>query len=69
MRRLLPGYASGVTPSRRWQELALRKQAELDQQIARLKAMRRLVDHVLQCRCPDLNDCAGIAGSVTTGCQ
>src|SRR5688572_22647711 len=69
MRRLLHGYGSGVTPSRRWQELALRKQTDLDQQIARLMAMRRLVDRVLQCRCLDLNDCARIAGSITTGCQ
>jgi MerR family redox-sensitive transcriptional activator SoxR len=64
MRHLLHGYGSGVAPPRRWQELARRKQDELDEQIARLKAMRRLVDRVLQCRCVDLVDCARIAASV-----
>jgi MerR family redox-sensitive transcriptional activator SoxR len=65
MRRLLHGYGSGITPPRRWQELAMQKREELDQQIARLKAMRKLVDRVLECRCLDLADCARIAGSVT----
>ena len=64
MRHLLHGYASGATPPRRWQELARRKQQELDQQIARLKSMRRMVDRVSQCRCVDLAECGQIAASV-----
>lgn len=49
MRQLLHGFGPGVRPPRRWQQLALRKQQELDDQIARLKAMRRVVDRVLHC--------------------
>lgn len=64
MRHLLQGFGPGVTPPRRWQELARRKQQELDEQIARLKAMRRLVDRVLQCECVDLQECGRIAASV-----
>ena len=46
------------------EELARRKQQELDEQIARLKAMRRVVDRVLQCRCVELPECGRIAASV-----
>ena len=69
MRHLLHGYGYGVTPPRRWQELARRKQQELDEQIARLKAMRRVVDRALQCRCVDLPECGRIAASVMETAQ
>lgn len=69
MRHLLHGYGSGVTPARRWQELARRKKQELDDQIARLKAMRRVVDRVLQCQCVDLPECGRIAASVMETAQ
>jgi MerR family redox-sensitive transcriptional activator SoxR len=51
MRHLLHDFETGVKPPRRWQELARRKQEELDEQMSRLKAMRRVVDRVVQCRC------------------
>src|SRR5205814_6930025 len=57
MRRLLHGFSPDVAPSRRWQELARQKQAELDTKMAQLMEMRRLLDRVVQCRCPDLIDC------------
>src|SRR5882757_2099088 len=63
MRRLLNGFRPSVPASQRWQELAQRKMCELDEQLARLKAMRRLVDRVRQCQCVDLSDCGRIAGS------
>ena len=37
---------------------------ELDEQIARLKAMRRVVDRVMQCQCLELTECGRIAASV-----
>src|SRR5258706_15940324 len=64
MRHLLHGFGPDVRPPRRWHELARRKQQELDKQIARLKAMRRLVDRVLQCQCVELPECGRIAASV-----
>lgn len=64
MRHLLHGFGVGVKPPRRWQELAKRKQQELDEQIARLKAMRRVVDRVMQCQCLELPECGRIAASV-----
>jgi MerR family redox-sensitive transcriptional activator SoxR len=64
MRQLLNGFGVRVTPPRRWQELALRKQQELDARIERLKAMKRLVDRVLQCQCVALTECGRIAAAV-----
>jgi MerR family redox-sensitive transcriptional activator SoxR len=64
MRHLLHGFGAGVKPPRRWQELARRKRQEIDEQIARLKAMRRVVDRVLQCQCVELRECGRIAESV-----
>jgi MerR family redox-sensitive transcriptional activator SoxR len=64
MRRLLQGFHSSVPASRRWQELAQQKQIELNEQIARLVAMRKVVDRVLQCQCADLSACGRIAASV-----
>jgi MerR family redox-sensitive transcriptional activator SoxR len=57
MRRLLHGFGANVAPSSRWQELARQKQAELDSRMAQLIEMRRLLDRVVECRCPDLADC------------
>lgn len=64
MRHLLHGFGAGVKPPRRWQELARRKQQEIDEQIARLKTMRRVVDRVLQCQCLELAECGRLAASV-----
>lgn len=64
MRHLLQGFPAGVNPPRRWQELAHRKRQELDEQIARLKAMRRVVDRVMTCQCVELSECGRIAASV-----
>ncbi len=64
MRHLMHGFAAGVAPPRRWRELARRKQQEIDEQIARLKAMRRVVDRVLECRCAELPECGRMAAAV-----
>jgi MerR family redox-sensitive transcriptional activator SoxR len=64
MRDLLHGFGPGVTPRLRWQKLARQKRQEIDGQIARLNAMRRLVDRVLECGCNDLSECGRIARSV-----
>jgi MerR family transcriptional regulator, redox-sensitive transcriptional activator SoxR len=64
MRHLLNGFGVSATPPRRWQELALRKQEELDAHIARLIAMQRLLDRVLQCECVALAECGRIAAAV-----
>ena len=64
MRHLLHGFLSGTRPPRRWQELAQKKQKEIDSRIAQLKAMRRVVDRVLRCECAELAECGRMAASV-----
>jgi MerR family transcriptional regulator, redox-sensitive transcriptional activator SoxR len=54
-RRLLRGGPG--PPSSRWQRLAREKLAELDAQAARIVEMKRLLDQVAACRCPDLLEC------------
>jgi MerR family redox-sensitive transcriptional activator SoxR len=63
MRHLLHGFRPGVPASTRWQELARKKRIELNEQIARLRAMRKVVDRVLKCQCMELSQCGRIAAS------
>ncbi len=64
MRHLLHGFSPGVPASRRWKQMAVRKQHEIDEKISRLKTMRKLVDSVAGCQCADLTQCGRIAASV-----
>jgi len=64
MRQLLHGFGASIPPPRRWRTLAGQKRAELDAQMARLRAMRRLVDRVVECRCVEMSDCGRIASSL-----
>lgn len=64
MRMLLHGFRSSVPASRRRQELAQQKRIELNEQMARLRAMSKVVGYVLQCQCADLSDCGRMAVSV-----
>ncbi len=69
MRQLLHGFRSSVPASRPWQELAQKKQTELNEQVARLKAMSKVVEHVLQCQCADLSDCGRMGRFGHENCQ
>lgn len=69
MRYLFHGFSPGIPASRRWKEIAVRKQHEIDGKISRLKAMRKLVDSVADCRCVDLTQCGRIAASVMGSTQ
>lgn len=64
MRQLQHGFAPGFKVSRRWQEMAKKKQAELDARIQQLQAMRKLVAVAERCDCADLADCGRLASTV-----
>lgn len=64
MRHLMNGFRPGTPASRRWQELGRKKQKDLDAQIAQLRVMRRVVEHVLNCKCTELPECGRMAASV-----
>jgi len=57
MRRLVEGFSDGEAPASRWREFARRKRIELDDELARLQRMRRMVDLVAGCKCEDWNEC------------
>ena len=64
MRHLMHGFSPDTPASQRWRLLARKKKAELDRQIAQLKAMRRVVDRVSECKCAELSNCGRVAASV-----
>jgi MerR family transcriptional regulator, redox-sensitive transcriptional activator SoxR len=54
---LLTGFPNDAPASARWQNLARRKQRELEAIIANARHMHRALDAVLQCECRSLDDC------------
>jgi MerR family redox-sensitive transcriptional activator SoxR len=59
-RTLVTGFPEGTPASARWQTLARRKLDEVEAQIARAQAMRRILQQSLRCGCLALNDCAAL---------
>jgi len=57
IRRLFHGFGQGTPAFRRWQLLARRKIAEMNELIARAKKMKRLLEKADRCKCLDLEDC------------
>ena len=57
IRHLFHGFGKGIPASHRWQLLAQRKIAEMDDLIARAKKMKRLLEKADRCKCLDLEDC------------
>jgi MerR family redox-sensitive transcriptional activator SoxR len=57
MRRLLHGFQPGTTASERWRTTARDHRQVLEEKIARLKAMSRLLRRLEQCECLDLAVC------------
>lgn len=58
MRELLEGMAAGTAPSVTWQAMASRKLSEVDQLMARLRAVQLVLAAVARCHCRDLAECA-----------
>jgi MerR family redox-sensitive transcriptional activator SoxR len=51
--------------AREWRELARRKLAELDEQIAKARAAREAIDHALRCPHEDILHCTNFHSLVT----
>lgn len=66
MRHLMTGFTTGTPPSRRWRDLALRRQQQLTAQICHLEEMNRIVDQILRCRCADMAECGRSQCGVAT---
>ena len=57
IRELFVGFAAGTHPTLRWETLARRKLAELDAQLARIRAMRELLREGIRCGCLTMEQC------------
>jgi MerR family transcriptional regulator, redox-sensitive transcriptional activator SoxR len=57
IRELFFGFESGTPPSVRWEALASRKLAELDAQVARIRAMQSLLREGMRCGCLTIEQC------------
>lgn len=70
IRELFLGFPAGTAPAARWDALARRKLDELDEQLARIHAMRQVLREGLRCGCPTMEQCtlwmSGIAPPTAT---
>jgi len=57
IRELFFGFVAGTHPSVRWEALARRKLAELEEQLARIRAMEDLLHEGLRCGCLTMEQC------------
>jgi MerR family redox-sensitive transcriptional activator SoxR len=57
IRRLLNGFSPDTPASARWRALAQRKLVEVREQARRARAMERVLERLLDCECPTLDDC------------
>jgi MerR family redox-sensitive transcriptional activator SoxR len=60
IRTLVAGFPEGTPAGDRWRELAQRKLPEVDALIARLQAVRSVLEESLRCGCLSLEACAAV---------
>ena len=57
IRELFFGFMVGTSPNARWEALAQRKLAELDEQLRRIRTMQGLLREGLRCGCLTMEQC------------
>lgn len=58
IRQLLRGFSRRTPPGVRWRSLASSKVEELDARIQEAERMKGVLEAVMGCECPTLDDCA-----------
>ena len=58
IRTLLSGFARRTPPGQRWRKLAHAKLAELEERMAEVERMKRVLEAVTRCECPTLEECS-----------
>jgi MerR family transcriptional regulator, redox-sensitive transcriptional activator SoxR len=56
-RTFLSGFPLAATPAARWRTMATKKLAELDDLMARVTAMKSILEASFHCQCRRLEDC------------
>jgi MerR family redox-sensitive transcriptional activator SoxR len=59
---LLNDFPDDAPPSVRWQHMAHKKLAELEEQMRSIQAMKALLEQTLNCQCSTLEECAAVEG-------
>jgi MerR family redox-sensitive transcriptional activator SoxR len=57
IRELFFGFAVGTHPNARWEALAQRKLAQIEEQLRRMQAMQALLHEGLRCGCLTMDQC------------
>ncbi len=57
IKKLLGAFRSNTPPGVRWRTLARDKRVELEQRIAEAEQMKRVLEILVACECPTLDDC------------
>ena len=60
IRTLIHGFPNEASASERWRSLASQKLEEVDELMARLQHIKRLLPEVLRCDCASLEECADL---------
>lgn len=63
---LFHGFAADATPAERWQSMAHKKLAEIEQMMVQAQQMKALLEMGLRCGCLRLEDCVVV---MDMGCQ
>ena len=58
IRQLLHGFSRRTPPGVRWRALATGKVTELEERIREAERMKEILQAVVRCECPTLDDCA-----------
>lgn len=58
IKTLLSGFARRTPPGVRWRKLAEAKLTELDERLAEVERMKRVLVAVTRCECPTIEECS-----------
>ncbi len=58
IKRLLGGFAGRAPPGQRWRTLAEGKLRELDHRISEAQSMKAVLQTLMRCECPTIEDCS-----------
>jgi len=58
IKQLFRAFGKKTPPGERWRALAHTEQGELEERIAEAQKMKRVLELLVSCECPTLEDCS-----------